>query len=141
MLKPLAFASLVLVLAGSSAQARHYRHHHHPRHVLRHFVRHGTLPSDCHVAARMGGPCGCWAAHILLGTTKHVVRGVNLWLANDWLRVPRTRPEEALAAVWPHRHVAPVVPGTYKDDTIVVRDHWRTHRVRTAGLVFVRPDL
>jgi hypothetical protein len=86
----------------------------------------------------MGGPCGCCAAATLLGVLDHVWHGVNLWLANDWLKFPRVPPEQATAVVWPGRHVAAVVPGTYRNGTIVVRDSWAVHRVHTAGLVFVQ---
>ncbi len=118
---------------------RHFRHHRHThrRHIQ--IARHSSLPGPCRVAASMGGPCGCWAAHILLGRLDHVWRGYNLWLANDWLRFPHVAPEVATAVVWPGRHVAPVVPGTYRKGTIMVRDSWATHPVRTAGLVFVDP--
>jgi hypothetical protein len=123
---------------GRHLAMRHYYRHHHFHHT--HLVSHSAaLPGPCRVAASMGGPCGCWAAYTLLGRLDHVWRGINLWLADDWMKFPRAPPEEALAAVWPHHHVAPIVPGTYKDGTIVVRDSWKTHRVRTAGLVFVRP--
>jgi hypothetical protein len=100
-----------------------------------------VLPQPCRVAASMGGPCGCWAAYVLLGRLDHVWHGINLWLANDWLRFPRAEPSLAAAVVWPGRHVAPIVPGSYRNGTVVVRDSWATHRVRTAGLVFVQPPM
>lgn len=119
---------------------RHYRVHH--RYAGRHYARanhdSGAKPSCFYTAASMGGPCGCWAGATILGVTAHVWHGINLWLANDWLRFPHVSPDQATAAVWPHRHVAPVVPGTYRNGTIMVRDSWATHRVRTAGLVFVQ---
>jgi hypothetical protein len=97
-----------------------------------------TLPGPCHTAAAMGGPCGCWTAHVLLDRVDHVWHGINLWLANDWLKFPHVPPEQATAVVWPGRHVAPIVPGSYSNGTVTVRDYWGTHRTRTAGLVFVR---
>ena len=86
----------------------------------------------------MGGPCGCWASYVLLGRLDHVWRGINMWLANDWLRFPHVAAAPGTAAVWPHRHVAPVVAVNH-DGTVTVHDSWATHRVRMAGLVFVQP--
>lgn len=86
----------------------------------------------------MGGPCGCWAAYTLLGKLDHVWRGINLWLADDWLKFPRTAPAPGTAAVWPHRHVAPVVAVNH-DGTVTVKDSWAVHKVRMAGLIFVSP--
>lgn len=127
---------------GHYLAQRHLRHHysHRVRYVRRYFrVSGGSLPGPCRVAASMGGPCGCWAAYVLLGKLDHVWRGYNLWLANDWLRFPHVTFAAATAVVWPGRHVAPVVPGSYSNGTIMVRDSWATHRVRTAGLVPVQP--
>jgi hypothetical protein len=153
----------LIAAATSAAEARHHRaswritaHHHysyghylaarhwryaHRTHLRRHYSAHVTgLPGPCRVAASMGGPCGCWADHVLgvSGGLAHVWRGINLWLADDWRRFPHVSPEQANAAVWPGRHVAPIVPGTYHDGTVVVRDSWMTHRIRVAGLVLVR---
>lgn len=123
--------------------ARHFhRFHRHWRHYARRHYRgasHSALPDPCRVAASMGGPCGCWAAYVLLDRLDHVWHGINLWLANDWLRFPHVAPEVATAFVWPNRHVAPAVPGTYHNGTVVVRDSWRVHRIRVAGLVPVDP--
>lgn len=128
---------------------RHFVHHHyaHLRHFrhrdVRRFAIHRAerLPSPCRTAASMGGPCGCWTDNVLevSGTLAHVWRGINLWLANDWLRFPHVPAEQATAAVWPGRHVAPIVAGSYRDGSVIVRDYWGTHRVRTAGLIFVDP--
>jgi hypothetical protein len=129
---------------------RHFQHAHAWRqwryHARQHYrnsyrVARSMLPGPCRVAASMGGPCGCWAAYVLLGRLDHVWHGINLWLANDWLRFPRAEPAAAAAAVWPGRHVAPIVPGSYRNGTVIVRDSWATHRVRTAGLVFVQPPM
>jgi hypothetical protein len=125
---------------------RHWRHlNRRYAHRLRHFDRpgrhyatRGNLPAPCRVAASMGGPCGCWAAHILLDRLDHVWRGINLWLANDWLRFPHVAPGPGTAAVWPGRHVAPVI-AVNSDRTVTVRDSWAVHRVRVVGLVFVQP--
>lgn len=131
-----------------------HRHRHHLNRRLAHrlkriarpvghhaaIVRGGSLPAPCRVAASMGGPCGCWAAHVLLDRLDHVWRGVNLWLADDWLKFPRAKPAPGTAAVWVHRHVAPVVAVNH-DGTVTVRDSWAVHRVRMAGLVFVQPPV
>jgi len=61
-----------------------------------------------------------------------------LWLANNWLRFPRTSPAAGTATVWPGRHVAPVIANN-GDGTITVADSWATHRVRIAHLIFVDP--
>jgi hypothetical protein len=126
----------------------HYQHRHFRRVMIVTHRQHrraetGARPSCFYVAASMGGPCGCWAAWNLLGRVEHVWRGVNLWLAQDWLKFPRTEPAPGTAAVWPHRHVAPVVAvhndKTGRAVTVTVRDSWATHEVRTAGLIFVQP--
>jgi hypothetical protein len=141
-------AAIAAIVWASPAEARHHyysvhNNHSHRAHVrYRHHVvaRHGGGKPSCFwTAASMGGPCGCWAAYVLLGKVEHVWHGINLWLADDWLKFPHVSMAEATAVVWPHRHVAPTVPGTYQNGTIVVRDSWATHRVRTAGLIGVRP--
>jgi hypothetical protein len=80
-----------------------------------------------------GGPCGCYASEVVFG---HSVR--NLWLADAWLKFPRTSPHAGAVAVWPGRHVARVLAANH-DGTVTVDDSWATHRVRMAGLVFVDP--
>jgi hypothetical protein len=99
--------------------------------------RHGyslSLSTECQTARRLGGPCGCYASEQIFG---HSVR--NLWLANAWLRFPRTTPAPGTAAIWPGRHVAQVV-AVNSDKTVVVNDSWNAHHVvRMAGLVFVKP--
>jgi hypothetical protein len=127
---------------GRYLATRHWRYAHRT-HLRRHYSAHvgrSALPGPCRVAASMGGPCGCWADHVLgvSGSLSHVWKGINLWLANDWRRFPHVAPEQANAAVWPGRHFAPIIPGTYHDGTVVVRDSWMTHRIRVAGLVLVR---
>jgi hypothetical protein len=91
------------------------------------------LSGECRVASSLGGPCGCYASEAVFG---HSVR--NLWRADAWLKFPRTSPHAGAVAVWPGRHVAPVVANN-GDGTITVADSWATHRVRVAGLVFVDP--
>ena len=91
------------------------------------------LSGECRIASSLGGPCGCYASEAVFG---HSVR--NLWRANAWLKFPRTSPHAGAVAVWPGRHVAPVVANN-GDGTITVADSWATHRVRVAGLVFVDP--
>ena len=78
-----------------------------------------------------------------MGRLDHVWRGINLWLADDWLRFPRTTPAPGTAAVWPHRHVAPVI-AVHNDRTgrpvaITTRETWGVRRVSLAGLVIVQP--
>jgi len=133
-MKRLALAAIALTIAGTSANA-HARYRHHHRHYVRHFhsAFHNALSSACQVARSMGGPCGCFASELLFG---HSVR--NLWLANNWLKFPRTPPAPGVAAVWPGRHVA-VVTAVNHDGTVTVHDSWATHPVRMAGLVFVQP--
>jgi hypothetical protein len=140
-------AGLVLVLASHPSQARmrhHYRHivhhwSHHVRHVVA--VDRSSLPGPCRVAASEGGPCGCWAAYTLLGVLDHVWHHVNVWLANDWLKFPHVAAAPGTAAVWPGRHVAPVI-AVHNDGTVTVKDSWNFHhRVRMAGLVFVQPPV
>jgi hypothetical protein len=133
--------------------ARHYytsiaywRHRHrvarsHLTHHAAHSFRAGGRPSCFYTAASMGGPCGCWAASHLLGIVDHVWHGINLWLANDWLKFPHVAAAPGTAAVWPNRHVAPVV-AVHGDGTVTVNDSWNArHRVRMAGLVFVQPPV
>lgn len=86
----------------------------------------------CVIAARMGGPCGCFASILTFG---HSVR--DLWLARNWYRFPRTSPHAGSVAVRPH-HVAVVVANN-GDGTVTIHDSWAVHRVRIAGLTFVEP--
>jgi hypothetical protein len=162
-------AVLVAGLAGISPSEarqgyynRHFYHHHYSHylvrrhasyvHIRRHWSRHvrhyrsrrsAGLPGPCQVAASMGGPCGCWAEYVLLGRLDHVWRGINMWLANDWLRFPRAEPSPGTAVVWPGRHVAPVV-AVHNDRTgravaVTTRESWGTRRVSLSGLVTVQP--
>ena len=91
-------------------------------------ARGAGLPGPCRQAARMGGPCGCWAEYTLFGRLEHVVHGVNMWLAADWLRFRRVSSVgEANAAVYLSRrghayHVAPIVAG-------VAHDYFGNHSV------------
>jgi len=91
------------------------------------------LSAACRIAASLGGPCGCFASDYFFG---HSLR--ELWLANAWLAFPHVEPAPGTAAVWPDRHVAPVI-AVNGDGTVTVRDSWAVHRVRVAGLVFVDP--
>jgi hypothetical protein len=136
---------------GRYLVVRHWRHlaRRHSRH-LKHFAHKKNrvtgsgvrvdLPWVCrHRAAPMGGPCGCWTGHSLLGTTAHVWHGINLWLAADWLRFPRSSPGPGTAAVWRnHSHVAPVARDNH-DGTVSVSDYWGVHRVRLAEIIIVNP--
>ena len=96
------------------------------------------LSQACRQAASMGGPCGCVAAEKLLGTSAHVVNGVNVWLANGWLAFPRTSPAPGTAAVWPGRHVEAVV-AVNGDGTVTTDGPYGTRRVRIGSVVFVDP--
>ena len=94
----------------------------------------GNLPAPCRQAARLGGPCGCWASIHFFG---HSVR--ELWPVSAWLSLfPRTAPRPGVAAIWAGRHVAPVVAAS-GDGTVTAADSWGTHRVSTRGLIFVDP--
>jgi len=93
----------------------------------------GVLSAVCQIARSLGGPCGCFASEYFFG---HSVR--ELWLANAWLSFPHVAAAAGTAAVWPGRHVAPVVANN-NDGTVMVRDSWAVHRVGIAGLVFVDP--
>jgi hypothetical protein len=96
------------------------------------------LSAPCRQAARMGGPCGCHTAETLLGTSEHVYHGINVWLADGWLAFRRvSHPEPGDAAIWVHRHVAPIV--AVDGNTVTVADYFGTRTVRMAGLVFVDP--
>ena len=98
----------------------------------------GGLSAACQEARREGGPCGCHSAEVLLGTSEHVWHGINVWLADGWLAFRHvSRPEPGDAAIWVHRHVAPIV--AVDGDTVTVADYFGTHTVRMAGLVFVDP--
>lgn len=161
------FVLILSTPARANSYHKEYRHGHYGRylalrhyhHLHRHWARRpkhmdysktqritysrSALPGPCHTAAAMGGPCGCWAEWILLGRLEHVLRDAigtwNPWLADDWRRhYPRVAPHQATAVVWPGRHVAPIIPNTYRDGTIVVHDSWAVHRIRTTGLVFVQ---
>lgn len=92
-----------------------------------------ALSAACQTARALGGPCGCFASEYFFG---HSVR--ELWLANAWLSFPHVAPAPGTAAVWPNRHVAPVIAAN-TDGTVTVRDSWADRRVRVAGLVFVDP--
>jgi hypothetical protein len=137
------------VAPGHHAAAQHH-HYAARRHVKRYdahvragnlsfgYARRSTPLSDvlsaaCRIARALGGPCGCFASEYFFG---HSVR--RLWLANAWLAFPHVAAAPGTAAVWPNRHVAPVLAAD-GDGTVMVRDSWAIHRVRVAGLVFVDP--
>lgn len=148
----LAALTFCLLVNTASAHGR-YHHHVHPmvrglgsglvhmldtkghRHGnhLRHYA--GHLDGNCGHAARLGGPCGCWASEHFFGRSIEA-----LWTAASWLvKFPHTFAHAGTAAVWPNRHhVAPVI-AVNGDGTVTVRDSWATHRVRMAGLTFVQP--
>ena len=117
----------------------HFRVAHHGRS----YGHYGALAGPCYLAAHEGGPCGCHAEGYFFGRYDHVLniggRMVNLWKADTWWQVfPRTTAHVGAAAVWPGRHVAPVVD-VPKAGYVTVADSWGTHTVKTAGLVFVDP--
>lgn len=65
---------------------------------------HGIASShDCHLAARLGGPCGCTVANLL--GLPHVYHGINLWLARAWYHFARTFPHPGAVAIWGTHHV------------------------------------
>jgi hypothetical protein len=100
----------------------------------------GGLSAACREAARQGGPCGCWAETYFYGRTDHVLDGWNPWRADEWAHHLRHVAAAAgTAAVWPGRHVAPVVAVDYGRRRVTVADSWGTHEVGMAGLVFVQP--
>lgn len=107
-------------------------------HGLMHMI--GTdrpvLSTACRSAAAQGGPCGCFTSEYF--GLPRAYHGLNLWLANDWLHFPHVAPAAGTAAVWPGRHVAPVV-GVNEDGTVTISDNIGTRRVRASGLVFVSP--
>ena len=126
--------------AADAARTAHTAHTALPHHVARYNVRHRrpALPrgyaGDCALAARLGGPCGCFAAQVFGLQADRA-----LWRVAEWLRFPRAEPAPGTAAVWPGRHVAAVI-AVHGDGTVTVNDSWNhAHRVRMAGLVFVRP--
>ena len=92
------------------------------------------LSPSCRQAAALGGPCGCWASEHFFGRSIRALWPVSAWLA----LFERTSPRPGVAAIWPGRHVAPVVAAS-GDGTVTVADSWGTHRVSTRGLIFVDP--
>lgn len=159
-MKVLGLITLVVgfLIASTSAEARRAVRHRHVvyHHVHHHFARHyrplnrryarapAGMPGPCYTAARMGGPCGCFAEWLTFHVTNHVWRGKNLWLADEWRRVfPRAEPAPGLAAVWPGRHVA-VIAAVHTDRSgkpvsITTRESWGLIRRSLAGLVIVDP--
>lgn len=106
-----------------------YRQHWHGR-----GASYSGLPAPCQQAARLGGPCGCWASIHFFG---HSVRA--LWPVSQWLAsFQRTSPRSGVAMIWPGRHVAPTV-GEPHNGRILVQDSWATHEVSIAGKIFVDP--
>jgi hypothetical protein len=102
----------------------------------------GSLSGACRLAARQGGPCGCHAEEYFFGRSDHQIevggRMVNLWIADTWRHVfAHVPPAPGTAAVWPGRHVAPVIAVSAR--TVTVKDSWATHEVSKVGLVFVDP--
>jgi hypothetical protein len=123
--------------------ARRWRHHVAVRYAASSST-HLRMPSDCWTAARMGGPCGCFAESLTFKITAHVLHGWNLWLAQTWADVfPKGPPVPGAAAVWPHRHVA-IIKRVHNDRTgkpvaITTQESWGERRVSLAGLVIVHP--
>ncbi len=135
-------AAALLCLLTGTAHADWLIHPHQmssdaPRrhHVLPAAVR-AVLSAPCRLAAALGGPCGCFASEYFFGRS---VRG--LWRADAWLKFPHVTPAAGTAAIWVHRHVAPVV-AVAADGAITVHDSWATHRVparMARRLVYVDP--
>lgn len=138
----LVLLSLGFLSSPASAYRYHHHHHHHyhrtvfHRHYTHHYVgnRGYSLSSSCRVAARMGGPCGCYASTLVFG---HNVR--ELWLARNWYKFPHTRPHPGAVAVRSH-HVV-VIAAINGDGTFTGRDSWGlTHR-SLRGWTFVDPQI
>lgn len=98
----------------------------------------GGLSGPCQQARREGGPCGCHTAEVLLHTSAHVYHGINVWLADGWLAFQQVaNPQPGDAAIWVHRHVAPIV--AVDGVTVTVEDYFGRRTVSKRGLIFVRP--
>ena len=98
------------------------------------------LSDACRQAAREGGPCGCWAETYFYGRTDHVLNGWNPWRADEWAHhLPHVAAAACTAAVYPGRHVVPVVAVDYARKKVTVADSWGTHEASMVGLVFVQP--
>lgn len=74
----------------------HWRGHQTPIHGV-------AASTDCGLAARLGGPCGCTVANLL--GLPHVYHGINLWLARAWYHFAKTFPHPGAVAIWGHHHV------------------------------------
>jgi rare lipoprotein A len=136
------------LLVSSPALARHHPphprssySHHHPHHTSRrhthsrryfHRSNYSTLDGSCRTAARLGGPCGCYASELIFG---HTVRG--LWKASAWYRFQRTSPAVGMAAVRQH-HVV-IIGAINGDGTFLGRDSWGLTRRPLRGWTFVNP--
>lgn len=143
--------SLILTLVSglallSPAYAHHrssyhhrpsYHHHHSYRHYgrrrLYNPIERDSLDGSCRTAARLGGPCGCYASELIFGRP---VR--DLWPAWNWAqKFPRTSPAVGMAAV--RRHHVVIIAAINGDGTFTGRDSWGlTHR-SLRGWVFVNP--
>ncbi len=146
-MKAIAIGLVLAVSLATGAQASWLIPDVKPDHAVHRHLQHGYvrahntrtghavsgLSVPCQIARALGGPCGCFASEQVFG---HSVR--ELWLADAWLKFPRTVPHAGAVAVWPHRHVALAVSGPH-GGRITVRDSWATHDVSLAGLVFVEP--
>lgn len=105
----------------------------------------GHLSAPCREARAKGGPCGCWAEEFFFHRNEHVIAAnghgdFNAWLADDWARVfPRVAPAPGTVALWPHRHVAPVIAVSADGMRATYADYFGTHEGSTRGVVFLRP--
>jgi hypothetical protein len=151
-----AFFTAILLACTIATASAHTRHHHYRHYAHQHVYRTnsmvrglgyglahmlGSLSEPCRQAARMGGPCGCHAEEYFFHRSEHVVNGINLWLADEWRHAFRhVQCAAGTAAVWPGRHVAPVV-SCDGGGRMTVADSWGTHEASIRGVVFVQPSL
>jgi hypothetical protein len=137
-----AFLGLMAVTSQAEAHGRHFtqhRHYHHTSRARHHYAYRVTLPGPCYVAARMGGPCGCTAESKIFGTTEHVLNGMNLWLAREWHRFPRSlSPQPGDAAIWGNYHVEAIIANN-GDGTVTTDGPYGQRRVRISSVSIVNP--
>lgn len=122
----LAALCAVSILVTSVPALAHHRHHR--------TYRHWNGAAPCRIAARMGGPCGCYASTLIFGRS---IRG--LWLAWNWaVKFPHTSPHEGAAAVRRH-HVVIMGKVDLANHRFLARDSWGTHWRSLSGWIFVDP--
>ena len=122
-----------------AAQTAHHGNAYHGAAVARYGASTGNLPGGpCQQAARMGGPCGCFAEGLLLGRYDHVLNGINMWLAPAWLAFQRVPAGPGTAGVMPGHVVA--ILADNGDGTVRVHDSWQIHNIsKRRFIAFVDP--